>query len=169
MPTGELLDALLSVLPVATMPGKIPINARSRTSLLSSPHRTTSEVSTARSNCSQPFEHAVHVLMILAGRTVETGGFVGSVLSGVAPTDYHILDPSGEITGMAFTCDEFPPAMSIEGGANGANTYCAPAAAPDCEDKYTRSEQDFQSSAHGEIRQQRVSMGSTTGAYIVRH
>ncbi|KAK5741279.1 hypothetical protein LTR17_003985 [Elasticomyces elasticus] len=100
------------------------------------------------------------------GRTVETGGFIGSVVSGVAPVDNHILDPSGDITGMAFTCDEFPPAMSIEGGANGANTYCAPAAAPDCDAKYTRSEQDFQSSAHGEIRQQRVSMGSTTGAYI---
>lgn len=103
------------------------------------------------------------------GRTVETGGFVGHALSA---TDYHILDPSDDLTGMAWTCDEFPPAMSIEGGNNPstglANTYCAPQSAPDCDGKVTKSEQDFQSYAHGMIRQQNVASGTNapyTGAY----
>ena len=53
---------------------------------------------------------------------------------------------------MAWTCDEWPPALSIEGGTN-ANTICAPAsAACDVGGQYTSSEQDFQSNAHAALR-----------------
>ena len=98
----------------------------------------------------------------VGGRTVSTG-FVGEALN-AAGFDYHILDPSGALTGMAWTCDEFPPAFSIEGGLNSAtntlaSTYCAPQTAVDCDGRYTRSEQDFQSSAHGRIQTAVVAAG----------
>lgn len=94
------------------------------------------------------------------GRTVSSG-FVGEALD-AANLDYHILDPSGDTTGMAWTCDEFPPAFSIEGGLNGgtlASTYCAPGVAVECDGKYTRSEQDFHSSSHGRIQTSVVAAG----------
>ncbi|KAK3675425.1 hypothetical protein LTR78_004508 [Recurvomyces mirabilis] len=104
------------------------------------------------------------------GRTVSTGGFVGYAMDG-SVSNYRILDPSGAQTGMAWTCDEFPPAFSIQGGQTGgstANTYCAPQFAKICDpgnpddEQYTRSEQDFQSSAHGRIQSKEVAAGSGT-------
>ena len=86
------------------------------------------------------------------GRTLSSG-FTGrrAGTNQAAPGSYQILDPSGGDTGMAWTCDEWPPAISAEGGTQ-ANSYCAPASSRCSGNTYTRSEQDFQSSAHGALR-----------------
>ncbi|KAM3066305.1 hypothetical protein ACMFMG_003184 [Clarireedia jacksonii] len=76
---------------------------------------------------------------------------------------------AGDSSGLAFTCDEFPPASWIEGG-NGANTFCAPQGVscsstlwntyksiykgqPNTKYPLTRSEQNWQAAAHSLLGQ----------------
>lgn len=78
---------------------------------------------------------------------------------GSLPTDPDfnvIADPGGDESGMLWTCDEWPPNMSQEGGSN-ANTYCAPQSVS-CSSSArglianpVASEQDFQSRAHAAL------------------
>ena len=79
--------------------------------------------------------------------------------AGSLPTDPDfnvIADPGGTESGMMWTCDEWPPNMSAEGGA-GANTYCAPqsvscsSSARGLIAQPVASEQDFQSRAHSAL------------------
>ncbi|KAI1846796.1 hypothetical protein JX266_007017 [Neoarthrinium moseri] len=109
------------------------------------------------------------------GRTVSTG-FVGQRLNPNLPQgaggSYQIADPSGADAGMAWTCDEFPPAFSVEGGndANGvsANTYCAPWGMAACDGAFTLSEQNWQSNAHGTIKQRAGPTPGAVGIFTIR-
>jgi hypothetical protein len=68
----------------------------------------------------------------------------------IVPPSNNIIGPdaSGNPSGMIYSCDEFPPATWIEGGA-GANTRCA---AFRCEGTNYKAEQQFQAEAHKALR-----------------
>ncbi|KAK6066218.1 esterase family protein [Seiridium cupressi] len=110
------------------------------------------------------------------GHRTVSNGFVGQRLSPNLPQgaagSYQIADPSGADAGMAWTCDEFPPAFSVEGDddANGvsANTYCAPWGLAACDGAFTLSEQDWQSNAHGTIKQRAGPTPGATGIFTIR-
>ncbi|KEY73171.1 hypothetical protein S7711_04137 [Stachybotrys chartarum IBT 7711] len=81
-----------------------------------------------------------------------------------------IANSQQQHSGMMWTCDEFPPASSVEGGA-GANTFCAPANArcgggPNAPPVGggVDSEQNFQGAAHTTLRSA-VFPGSATGVF----
>ncbi|KAI0021197.1 hypothetical protein F4780DRAFT_305284 [Xylariomycetidae sp. FL0641] len=108
------------------------------------------------------------------GRSISSG-FVGQRLDPTLPQgaagSYQIADPSGVDAGMVWTCDEFPPAFSVEGGldANGdlANTYCAPWGKAACDGAFTLTEQNWQSYAHGTIRNYAGPSPGSTGVFTI--
>ncbi|KAJ4288855.1 hypothetical protein N0V88_007185 [Collariella sp. IMI 366227] len=79
-----------------------------------------------------------------------------------------IANAAGMHSGMMWTCDEWPPATAVEGGA-GANTICAPqnaACAPlPAGVGGVDSEQNFQSSAHTALRQRIWSASNPNGIF----
>ncbi|MCJ1283616.1 hypothetical protein MMC26_002947 [Xylographa opegraphella] len=78
-----------------------------------------------------------------------------------------IADSQGGESGMIWTCDEWPPAISAEGGLGQAQTICAPADAS-CAGAgvlSTRSEQNFQSYAHNTLRQRVAGTTNPTGVF----
>ncbi|KFA82003.1 hypothetical protein S40288_07998 [Stachybotrys chartarum IBT 40288] len=68
-----------------------------------------------------------------------------------------IANAAGQYSGMMWTCDEFPPASTVEGGS-GARTICAPQNGRCDSNNYNgplggvNSEQNFQSWAHTALR-----------------
>jgi hypothetical protein len=78
----------------------------------------------------------------------------------IGMTGYNrIGDAAGNDAGMIWSCDEFPMASTIEGGAGNARSYCAPISSKCAQGNYQRSEQNFQSDAQSTLRQ-RAAIGN---------
>ncbi|KAI9798404.1 MAG: hypothetical protein M1833_004798 [Piccolia ochrophora] len=112
----------------------------------------------ARHPCPEPGQPEV----VPKGSWVGQGSFIGKRLYPFVPVgeagSYTIESTTvpGASSGMAWTCDEFPPKIALEGGAD-ANTVCAPQSV-NCDSTARKNgvvgvngEQDYQKNGHQKL------------------